>query len=307
MENRAITANKATAKKGLASKFNEWFIESSVVSDIPVEVFTHKLVDSRFGELADDFTDELIRDIALNYEAFGDEISAYFDRRARLFSVIIALVVAWVFYVHPYNLTVSYLKNPEIAQQVVNQASETHSEYMALDETLNTLLSSSALSDDDTTTLKQAIEDFSKELDETQAIVKEQIDIGVPVGWPDTESTTHCIEQSPATDQTSGRQVLAIENCKLEIHHLGYVVFPSIVNALWLLFGGMLIGLGAPFWAQAVSHLTATRDISKRLRDIVIAEDESTPYFGNLKTTSIQTALPLRTFNIAKEVNSSEQ
>ena len=44
---------------------------------------------------------------------------------------------------------------------------------------------------------------------------------------------------------------------------------PSIGSVFWLLVGGLLVGLGAPFWAQAVSNLSASRDVTRKITDIV--------------------------------------
>jgi hypothetical protein len=233
MENRALAAQPEPT--GLIRRFLHWLVDSSVVTDIPVEVFTQKLADNRIISIADDWSDNIIKDIAQKYEAFGNEASAYFQKRARVFSVLIAFLVAWAFYIHPYNLAVTYVKNPELAQTVAEKAEETHAEYRALAARLEETMQDGAASATETDALKVAMNEFSEKIDESAAKTRELSDIGVPVGWPE-----------------------------------GMVFYkPGFGNAFWLLVGGLLVGLGAPFWAQAVASLTATRDVTRKITEIV--------------------------------------
>jgi hypothetical protein len=233
MENRALIAQPEP--KGRIRKFLHWLVDSSVVSDIPVEVFTQKLADNRIVSAADNWTDNIVADIAQKYEAFGNEASAYFQRRARVISVLIAFFVAWAFYVHPYNLAVTYVKNPELAQTVAEKAEETHAEYRMLAARLEETMKDGTASAAETDALKDLMSEFKDKISESAAKTKELSEMGVPVGWPE-----------------------------------GMTFYkPGFANAFWLLVGGLLVGLGAPFWAQAVSSLTASRDVTRKITEIV--------------------------------------
>ncbi|BCG72805.1 hypothetical protein MesoLj113a_39630 [Mesorhizobium sp. 113-1-2] len=250
MENRAV-AEKGKPSDGLVSRFLRWFVDWAVVTDIPVEVFTQKLASSRLVGAANVLTDEVVKDISQKYEAFGKEASMYFESRARLFSVVVAFAVAWMFYVHPYKLAVSYLKSPEIAEAVADKASQ----YTALEAKLDAAAKqqAGAGSADD---LKAAISALDKELDDSKAKMEELKTLGAAVGWPDNSGLEKCAVVIGTTD------------CAFTAFDTRWTR-PSIVSILWLLLGGLLVGLGAPFWAQAVSSLTASRDVSRRIADIV--------------------------------------
>ena len=119
--NRAMepSANEEESflKDWWGSQVMRMLLDSSKHTDLPVEIFVQKLADEKFLPQAD-VPDEVLKDLSQRYVGFGRGMSAYFERRARLFSVIISFVVAWIFYVHPYDLAVAYLKSPELAQDV---------------------------------------------------------------------------------------------------------------------------------------------------------------------------------------------
>ena len=287
MENRAAMP-RDHGDDNILKKFLRWFVDWAVVTDMPVEVFTQKLADNRIVGNAAALTDEVIKDIAQKYEAFCAEVGAYFESRARLLSVLIAFAVAWFFYVHPYKLAVTYFKNPEIAQAVADQAADVQAEYAVLVEKLN----AAAAEPDDgnpegTAELKTAIDDLKKELDDAQKQTDDLRKLGAPVGWAELKSC----------------QGLGSVDCSWEV--LGDSVtipIPSYVNAFWLLVGGLLVGLGAPFWAQAVSSLTASRDITRRIAAIVTPErsaDQAAVAPAGTPTTAMPT--PVAAFKVANE------
>ena len=252
MENRAVTGAEGAEKPGLLRRFLHWLVDSSVVTDMPVEVFTQKLADNKIVKAIDGDINAVITDIGQKFEAFSDEASEYFTRRARLFSVIIAFFVAWAFYVHPYQLARTYVKNPELAQTVAEMADETHEEYRDITAKLEATLKAGVDSAEDAEALKTLIGEFKAKKDEMVKKTKELSDIGVPVGWP---------ENMPACSE--GKEGPCFQ---------GFIPWPGIGNAFWLIVGGLLVGLGAPFWAQAVSNLTALRDVTRKITDVVAPE-----------------------------------
>ncbi|BAV45974.1 Putative uncharacterized protein [Mesorhizobium loti] len=289
MENRALRPGSSKRPRGKISQFMHWLIESSMMTDIPVEVFTQKLADSRIVEAADKVSEDVIKDIAQKYEAFGNEVSTYFERRARLFSVITAFVVAWMFYVQPYELVVTYIKNPDTAQNVAAQNVKTYDEYKALTEKLDGLPSTKGMDASETKALTDAITHLKTTMNNAKKKNTELANLGAPVGWPEaSDHVESCnLFGKPTTDTTAPANPLAddafrsddadmvrdlTQFCRQEINLLvakPVVTLPSVANAFWLLVGGLLVGLGAPFWAQAVSSLTATRDVAQRITQIV--------------------------------------
>lgn len=256
MQNRAATG-EGSDEGGLIKGFFRWFADWAKVTDIPVEVFTQKLADSKVLGEADKVANEVVQDIAQKYEAFGNEISSYFESRARVFSVLIAFAVAWMFYVHPYKLAVTYFKNPELAQMIADRAPELRERY---DELTAAVEAAKTVSQSPETTrqLEEAIENLKDAVASANKEAGELRAVGAPVGWGELAA---CGNNNAATAATS-------ESCSFDLYVIGFPV-PTLKNAFWLLVGGLMVGLGAPFWAQAVSSLTASRDISGKIAAIV--------------------------------------
>ena len=182
MDNRAVKPGQGDPERGRISKFMHWLVSSSVMTDIPVEVFTQKLADNRIVSAADNWTDEIVADIGQKYEAFGKEVGTYFERRARVFSIIVAFAVAWMFYVHPYKIAVTYIKNPEVAQAVADKAAEAHADYRALAEKMEAMLPAAGAAEDGA--LKKAIDELKAGIEDSRNKAQSLKDVGVPVGWP---------------------------------------------------------------------------------------------------------------------------
>lgn len=262
MENRASLAN-GTRADGLISRILRRFADWAAVSDISVEVFTQKLANAKILERADVLAEDVVKDIAQKYEAFGDEMSTFFESRARLFSVCVALVIAWTFYIHPYNLAVTYIRNPQVAQAMAEKAGDVQARYAALMEKLDHAASAPSTAGGDTTELKEAIGMLQTEIVSARQEARKLREIGAPLG-PNRSTLKSCDEGALVLD------------CTFEFWDTTWTL-PSVVNAFWLMLGGLLIGLGAPFWAQAVATLTASRDLTKRITDIVSPREDQKP------------------------------
>jgi hypothetical protein len=285
MENRAVSGGPDTPAPGLLRRALHWLVDSSVITDMPVEVFTQKLADNKVVKAIDGDINTIITDFGQKFEAFSDEASAYFERRARVFSIIIAFFVAWGFYVHPYQLAVTYVKNPELAQTVAEMADQTHEEYRDIAAKLDATLKAGVSAGEETGDLKKLIEEFNAKKAETTKRTKELADIGVPVGWPEEMKSCAETESGPC--------------------YQGVIPWPGLKNAFWLIVGGLLVGLGAPFWAQAVSNLTALREVTRKITDVVTPERMSG---GGARTRGFSpgpgpTSTAVATFTVARSAD----
>jgi len=222
------------------------------IDSIPVEVFTQRLADLKM-ELKDTSLkmEDVVADIAAKFVTFGQERSVAFERRSRTLAVICAIVLALVAYVHPLNLARVYLKNPELAEKVASKGEDIEAQLAKLDATIAALRA-------DVPTDQQTLQNMAKDISGAMDDVKTRIDTlkaeGVPLGWPG--GAIVC-----------GDNVLA-ENCLVPLGNV-QIQIPSGVNLVWLIFGGLLVGLGAPFWQQIITSLAATNAITPKLASIV--------------------------------------
>ncbi len=255
---------------GFLSRRTRWAVPPDDMAHLDAEKFFQRLGSSPFGEAIESVLNQNkegsppkpegegqatldplevgVKDIGRKFETLGEEASSYFERRARLYSVLIAFVVAWVFYVHPYDIMVTYLNKPEVTAKLIAQSEVALQQY-------------SQQTDADKAAFEAA----------TQQIEKHS-ETGVPLGWTDERVAKGGFHQFPIcfpnipvmlglTKPSDGAEKTA-GGAKWVF--LFNVMWPAAISAdvLWLLLGGFLIGLGAPFWARAVTSLTKIRGIA---------------------------------------------
>ncbi len=264
MENRATARSGKGRPAGRMGRFLHWLLGADRVTSIPVEIFTQKLADSRIVKSADAFTDEVLADIGQKYEAFGREASAYFESRARFFSVLVAMGVAVAFFVHPYKIAVTYVKNPELAEAMADQAQRVSADFSALE--LRMQQAAAAQGAGTSEQLQSALNDLRDAWKDAGARSRELASAGVPIGWPGPDDAVAPCFAGPGQPEP-GAAVFR-EACTLPIGRFSPTV-PTLWSAIWLMIGGLLVGLGAPFWARAVSSLAAARGVSERIAEIV--------------------------------------
>jgi hypothetical protein len=233
-----MSVNRAPTGAGLASGSDlkkddkaqdrwTWLWNGRRLGNLGVNDFINRLGSSEFGDalrtqVAEGAHDAVIKDIAAKFEAFGAEASAFFQSRARLFSVLVSIGMAYMIYVHPAQLFQAYLNIEGLSEKVI-----------ALDNL--------------TASPDEATRKTAKET------IKELKDLKVPLGWDDDRLKAGgfwmwdkfgvpipvpCFGMSGGGCTATAAQ------------------FPTLV---WLVIGGLLVGLGGPFWKQIIDQLTPMR------------------------------------------------
>ncbi len=310
-EDVASTVDAAEQNPRRLSLLSRWLLSPTRASNVPVEIFTQKLADSRIIRTADEGLDEIIKDVSQKFVAFGTEASEHFRRRARLFSVILAFPVAFLFYVHPYDLARTFISDPELAKQVADheisliyppetddavqgsgtkdKAAPSNSEGVgqkadagdSIKEPADPAASQAAGGVEPASEPKPQ-DTADKEIEKLRSQVaglKQQIeqwdDLGIPVGWPDTRNVPRCSDPNNDGDSQDAQSWLVGE-CAAEMPLIGgFAVRPNLRQAFWLIVGALLIGLGAPFWSQVVAALAASTGATQKIAAIVGGEDDA--------------------------------
>ncbi len=270
-----------------------------LMTDVPVAVFTQKLADPKIIDTANNLGEAVLKDIAQKYVAFGDEIGTYFERRARLLSVFVAFVVAWVFFVQPYKLVSTYVRSPDVAKNVADLADSVSEQYR---EQVANLQKPIEKLDPDPVKAKQQIDDavkaFKEEMAEANEKVVELQGLGASVGWPDSQKIMLCADKLDKAKMKANAAKIKSGDltggfCKGQFLWWQNAIFPGFGEAFWLLVGGLLVGLGAPFWAQTVSNLSGTRDLTRKVTEIVNPARSGS---GGAATRAIGAAAPSTEF-----------
>jgi hypothetical protein len=218
---------------------------------------------------ATDALDSVLKGIAQKFEAFGKEAGAYFEGRARLLSVIVAIGLAVAAHVDAVDLFRVYLRDPNARAKVIEQSAGVTAQHTAALEAAKAL----KLIDPEATLapeeVKKQIEtlknDWKAAISNANSTVKQYADLGVPLGWSDERIKAADMSQwvwlcpAPAPD---GWQ-RPWGDCKREQRNV-WIQVPTVLSVWFYLFlGGLLIGLGAPFWYRAVTGLTNIRNVAR--------------------------------------------
>ncbi len=241
-----------------------------LLSDLPVEAFMERLGSSKFADVLNKkyenepvVREQVLKDIAQKFELYGQEAGAYFERKARVFAIVIAMIVAWTFYVHPYHLIQTYLQQPEVAAKVAELKDDLLEEM----EAINGSLSGDSGTD----------EPSKKEL----ADVEERLELletaGAPVSWS--------IEKGSCWN---GEKAL----CWLNLPK-------SEADIFWLLLGGLLVGLGAPFWAKSVRQIVEIQNAPKEIAKILKPEAQQGSAQGQRTVPNAERPLTTEAFDAA--------
>ena len=141
------------------------------------------------GAAAADAVNVVLKDVAQKFEAFGKEASVYFEGRARLLSVAVAIALAFLAHVDAVDLFRTYLRDPNARAKVIEQSEAVTAQHKAAAEAAKAL---KAIDPNATLTpeeVKKQIEtlknDWKEAIAKANSTVKQYADLGVPLGWTD--------------------------------------------------------------------------------------------------------------------------
>jgi hypothetical protein len=228
-------------------------------------------------------TDAVLKDIAQKFDAFGKEAGSYFEGRARLLSVAVAIVLAFVVHVDAIDLFTTYLRDPNARAKVIEQSQAVTAQYEASQKAIaaiQTLDPNKTAAPPPSDDVKKQVEALQKDtlaaIASAQATAKQYSDLGVPLGWTaeridaadtslwfwtckdpktgqglDGTFRTSCAPDNgdKAYKGAKGRQFVDV---RLQVPR-------NLTVWVYLVLGGLLIGLGSPFWYDVVTSLTSLR------------------------------------------------
>ncbi|RST87855.1 hypothetical protein EJC49_03250, partial [Aquibium carbonis] len=193
MTNRPL-AGGAARPAGRVGRLVRWLTRGGASTNIPTEIFTQRLVDSRMVEVAEALSDTFVQNVAQQYEAYGKEISEFFRARAQLLSLLVAFVLAFAFQVHPHALVTAYLGDPGLAERVIARI-DSQGAWLQRIEQIAAGASpaapagdASAAPADGTAELRAALAELQKETGRVAEAAAALAKAGVPLGWSEVAS-----------------------------------------------------------------------------------------------------------------------
>jgi hypothetical protein len=272
------------------------------------------------GTVVADKLDTVLTDVAQKFDGFGKDAASYFEGRARMMSVAVAIVLAFAAHVDAIDLFRTYLRDPNARAKVIEQSQAVTAQYKAAKEAADALKqiapkdnagdagkpagpvanpADAGKEPDPKAQVEQLRKDWQAAIGNVDATVKQYADLGIPLGWNDARWAN--LKMSPlfwtCTQLESGDKEWLLgtlwKTCKADevdtgmdpkakpqdaqnqkppektytkyrTVWLGWLMVPTALDAvLYLILGGLLIGLGSPFWYDAVTALTSIRGAAK--------------------------------------------
>ena len=231
----ALQRNLTVDAQSEDRKFLNWIWGGRRLGSLSLTAFMERLGGSDYGAqlvtqastAGDKGVEWVLKDVAQKFDAFGVEASEYFESRARLLSVVVGFVLAFAINVNAIVLFETFMKRPDIRDAVIARGQTVTQSYENLQKQADALNTSAQAA-----TTEEARASLQRAADQASAAVRDLQSAGVPIGWN---------AQSVAEFRQS-----------------------QLMSLLGILLGGLLIGLGGPFWYKAVQTLTGVRAFSKK-------------------------------------------
>jgi hypothetical protein len=233
---------------------------------------------TRDAAVRPDPIDATLQDIAQKFEAYANEASVFFERRARTLSIAVAFVVAYALHVNAVDIFKTFLRDPAVAEGVIARKDELTKTFDPTRADGEKRIPPVAANGAELQVFQQAVKDIDALKKEyTDAIARFKTaetqlgGLGVPIGW--TEERKRVAAFWPGwkwqTCEKAGEQpryLKAGEKCGTDekpAMSIGFGIPTDLSVLLGLLLGGLLVGLGGPFWYDMVNSLTSIRNIAR--------------------------------------------
>lgn len=289
------------------------------------------------GATAADAVDTILKDIAQKFEAFGKEASVYFEGRARLLSVVVAIALAFLAHVDAVDLFRTYLRDPNARAKMIEQSEAVTAQHKAAVEAMKALKEIDPTEALTAEQVRQQIEalrnDWKEAIAKANSTVKQYADLGVPLGWSDdrikaaemwrllwtctklsdgdTErfGTWRQTCRSDEEDSKTKQELAELRNTgKLNYtkHRNIWLQIPTAAGVWFYLFlGGLLVGLGTPFWYNAVTGLTNIRNAVRGATSTDAQTRAATVAAAQART--LQPATPVDAFKVSAKMPNAAQ
>jgi len=186
-----------------------------------------------FKENAENGIRETLESIQDEYNEYSAAMSDYFTRRAKFFSLLIGVLLAFGANIDGVRIYEALKINPEIRASIISQQASIEQKYKLAQQKLDAVAFSSDATNKNTQTSKQKeIKELKKSLEEAASGISEIASLGLPIGW-------HYFPANKNNNSGATNNFLA---------YMAWV-FKILVT-------GLLIGLGAPFWFEVARKLT---------------------------------------------------
>ncbi len=190
------------------------------------------------------YLDTMITDIASKYEDFGESAREYFTRRARMISVGVAIVLAFCINFDAVNVFKTYLASQSVRSAIVEKGEKFAKQLKAQEEKLEAIQAKPMSQNQE-----KVFEEIKESQQQIHQLYGDLVADGVPIGWAHAPFN---IDKEKWKKKDVWAKALNIAGWLLS-----------------LLLGGLLIGLGGPFWYDLFKRLSGFTNIVRGLQSAV--------------------------------------
>lgn len=227
----------------LLRKFVYKTVNAQRLMSLPTEQFIQRFMETDEGKQfineaatqGRDYAEEALKGVAEQYKEFGDSATDFFTRRSRLLSSTVAILLAISVNLDAFSLFNAFLSDKGVRQAMIERGNEVSDELHRVEEMLRLARSGQAGDDVDN------LELITGKIENLQSSFKSLSATGIPIGWDRAPW-----ERSSFQDTDSS-------------------ILKTVIIIAWIfsvLLGGILVGLGGPFWYDIFRKLGSLTGIT---------------------------------------------
>lgn len=240
------------------------------LTSLSTEDLFKRLASTNFGKKIKKKTeakiDEIVDSLSHSYDEIGAATSDLFKRKAQITSLLVGIVVAFVFNANAIQIYKSYLFNPQARAATVVRVDAALENFTKMTENMKESDTTTSTGNTTSTDNQKGYE-TQNELVEDVNIIREEIknlkDMSFPIGYTSDKAPLKWPKDS---------------------------LFKSWFNfVIWVLevFGtGLLIGLGGPFWFNVVRKLSNVLQVIRGVTPAAAVTGDSTTVSADPKKSN---------------------
>ncbi len=202
----------------------------------------------------------IVNDLAQKYERFAQGARSFLAEWSAVFSVVLSIGLAFALNIDAVVVFRSFIQDAKLTAAVNERFGAFAQEMRAANASLERAQAGSGLDS------AQNVEEIKKRLDEMRTQVTDLKEIGLPIGY---ENFPGCTRRNGAVPIDVGDCAKVPKDGKGAWSGIRYNASEQTPQFLFWMFcvtlGGLLIGLGAPFWFDLAQGLSKSLQVLKAL------------------------------------------
>ncbi|MEJ2322223.1 MAG: hypothetical protein P8Z31_07760 [Gammaproteobacteria bacterium] len=252
--------NWLTALLNRLARFVPGFVNAEKLKSLSTLEFVGRFAETPAGQAlakeaeqrGENFKQDFLKDLVSKYEDYGENTSDYFERRARLTSIVLSILLAISLNINVIELFQTLVTDKGVRDAWISKGEEVTAQWERQEEQLTAFLAQSDTNNNQQT-LEKAEALINANLEELKNSTESLKKSGLPIGW----------EEWPWRSDEVKDADTRLEKASLILQWI----------FLWL-FSGIMIGLGGPFWFNIYRKLGSLTGITREFQSPIHQQGE---------------------------------